>query len=146
MDDLDSIWVRLLGQSQLSNPSDLPNCFFNAHQALISNEPPDISISRPDSKPGPRYLNIMPKVECDPLFWWLRLVMPLWVTIVMIMLLMLICVTILITQVTGAYIQYYAENSGQCSGNSGASVAKARFYDIHSVAISSIACNWTCKL
>ena len=30
MDDLNPIWVRLLGRSQLSNPSDLPRCFFLA--------------------------------------------------------------------------------------------------------------------
>ena len=34
IDELDQIWARLLGRSQLSNPSDLP-CFFSCDQAAI---------------------------------------------------------------------------------------------------------------
>ena len=44
-----------------------------------------------------------------------------------------ICVPILITQVTDVNMQHYSENLGHCPENSGSSVAKVRFYDIHSV-------------
>ena len=35
IDDLNPIWVRLLGRSQLSNPSDLPCFFFNDSEKRV---------------------------------------------------------------------------------------------------------------
>ena len=71
IDDLDQIWARLLGRSQLSNPSDLPCCTFDAacnRKWLIKSK------SSSGNIPGNAIGTFFQKTLCDYVSWSKRMV------------------------------------------------------------------------
>ena len=77
IDDLNPIWVRLLGRSQLSNPSDFP-CFFKLllYRFWLSDGNPPVTVGFPSQRANNAELWFC---------WFTEQVVEQWVKIVMVM-------------------------------------------------------------